>query len=121
MTDAERIRTILGLGQDVVDDATLAEALTLAEEWCDIRAQAYAATAPDSAVTMMVLYFLRQNLDIRGIKPSSISMPDLSMSTDLASACALLKDAALEAIKASGFNRGGVFKHIRSGKVSRWR
>ncbi len=121
MTDADRLRTILGLSQDVVDDDTLAEALTLAQEWCDIRAAAYGTTSPDSAVTMMVLYFLRQNLDIRGIKPSSISMPDLSMSTDLASACSLLKDAATEAIKAASYNRGSVFRHIRSGKVARWR
>ena len=63
---------------------------------------------------------MRTHLDLAGIKPSSISMPDLSMSTDFRSAAELLKTDAMEAIKAAAYAKGSAFRHIRSGRVSRW-
>jgi hypothetical protein len=121
MTTADEVRLILGLSTDVVSDQTLNAALTLASEWCAVRASAYHVQPPQGAIVMMTLFFLRNNLDLRGIKPSSISMPDLSMSTDLKSACDMLKDAALDEIKAAAYARGAAVKHIRSGKVPlRW-
>jgi hypothetical protein len=117
---SEEIRLLLGLSADVVSDDTLEAAEGAALDWCTIRAAAYKVAPPQSAVAMMTLFFLRQNLDIRGIKPSSISMPDLSMATDLRGACELLKATAVEEIKAAAFSKGQGFKHIRSGKVPRW-
>jgi len=121
MTTADNVRLILGLSTDVVSDDTLNAALELSTEWCETRAAAYRISAPQSAVAMMTLFFLRNNLDLRGIKPSSIAMPDLTMTTDLKSACDMLKDAALDEIKAAAYARGAALKHIRSGKVPlRW-
>lgn len=48
---------------------------------------------------MMSLFYLRQNLDVRGIKPSSISLPDMSMATDVTGACIMLRDEAAAIIK----------------------
>lgn len=117
---AEKVRLILGLSSDVVDDATLETAVELAEEWCAVRAGAYRVTAPTTAIVLMSLYFLRHHLDLAGIKPSSLSMPDLSMSTDFSSACNMLEENAMKEIKAVAFSQGSAFKHIRSGKVQRW-
>lgn len=69
---------------------------------------------------MMALFYLRQNLDIRGIKPSSISLPDISMATDVTGACIMLRDEATTAIKREASASGAGFRHIRSGKVRRW-
>lgn len=121
MTNVDEVRLILGLSTDVVSDDTLNAALNLSTEWCTIRASAYHIQPPQGAIVMMALFYLRNNLDLRGIKPSSINMPDLSMSTDLRSACDMLKDAALDEIKAAAYARGAAVKHIRSGKVHlRW-
>lgn len=120
MTTADQVRTICGLGTDVVSDAVLEQAVVLAEEWCGARARAYSVTAPQAAIVSMSLYYLRAHLDLAGIKPSSITMPDLSMATDFKSASELLKTDAIEAIKAAAFSRGSAVKHIRSGKVPRW-
>ncbi len=120
MTTAEDVRIICGLSTDVVSNAVLEQAVVLAEEWCQARARAYSTTAPKAAVVSMALYYLRAHLDLAGIKPSSISMPDLSMSTDFRSASELLKADAIEAIKAQAFSRGSAVRHIRSGRVSKW-
>lgn len=116
----QKMRLLLGLSDAVVDDATLAAALELAEDWCATKAAAYSAGVPDAAVADMTLYYLRQNLDLRGIKPSSISLPDMSMATDLASASRLLVEDAERQIKASAFAKGQGFKHLRSGRVPPW-
>lgn len=120
MTAEEQVRIILGLSADVVPDEVITQAVTLAEEWCAARARAYSTTAPQCAVVSMSLYYLRTHLDLAGIKPSSISMPDLSMATDFRSASELLKTDAIEAIKAQAFSRGSAVRHIRSGRVSKW-
>lgn len=120
MTIEAKVRLILGLSEDVVSAETLETATELAQDWCQARASAYSVEAPESAVVMMAIYFLRQHLDLAGIKPSSISMPDLSMATDVRSMCDLAKDMAVEAIKAQASARGQTFRHIRSGKVGRW-
>ena len=119
---AAKVRLIIGLSTDVIDTATMSAAVELAGEWCAVRASAYHVTAPDAAIVAMTIYYLRHNLDIRGIKPSSINMPGLSMSTDFRSACDILKESALDEIKAAAYARGAAVKHIRSGKVAlRWR
>lgn len=120
MSIETKTRLLLGLSADVVPDDVLQDAIELAQDWCQARASAYSVEAPESAVVMMSIFYLRQHLDLKGIKPSSISMPDLSMSTDLRSMCDLAKDMAVEAIKARASARGQTFRHIRSGKVGRW-
>lgn len=120
MTILTKTRLILGLSEDVVSDDVLQDAVELATDWCTAKASAYGVQAPESAVVMMALFFLRQHLDLKGVKPSSISMPDLSMATDVRSMCDLAKDMAVEAIKSSASASGQSFRHIRSGKVGRW-
>jgi len=120
LTTAERVRYILGLSADVVSDDVLDTAVELAGDWCTARASAYGVTAPESAVVSMSIYFLRVHLDLAGIKPSSISMPDLSMSTDFASATNQLIESALADIRAVAFSSGTAVRHIRSGRVGRW-
>ncbi len=120
-TTAEKVRLILGLSTDVVSNDVLNTAVELAEEWCGNEAKAYGVTAPTSSIVSMSLFYLRNHLDLAGIKPSSLSMPDLSMSTDFASACNLLQENAIKDIKALSFGNGKAFKHIRSGKVRRCR
>lgn len=121
MTSLETVRALSGLGEDVVPDEDLTVHLQLAQDWCDTRARGYGVTAPDSAVALMTVFFLRQYLDLKGVKPSTLSLPDISMATDVRSMCELAKSAAVEQIKALAFARGGAVKHIRSGKVGRWR
>lgn len=121
MTTLETVRALSGLGSDVVPDEDLAVHLQLAQDWCDTRATGYGVSAPDSAVALMTIFFLRQYLDLKGVKPSSLSLPDISMATDVHSMCELAKSSAVEQIKALAFARGGAVKHIRSGKVGRWR
>ena len=120
MTDRATIRTLIGLDASVVSDAVIDTCIDLGTEWCTDRASGYGVTAPDSAVVMMTVYFLRQHLDLAGIKPSSISMPDLSMSTDLNGSLSELKDAAITAIKSAAAGKGAAFRQIRSGRVGRW-
>lgn len=120
MSIATKTRLLIGLSEDVVPDAVLEDAVELATDWCTAKASAYSVEAPESAVVMMAVFFLRQHLDMKGVKPSSISMPDLSMATDLRSMCDLAKDMAVEAIKAKASATGQTFRHIRSGKVGRW-
>lgn len=120
MTDRATIRTLIGLDDTVIPDDALDVAIAFATEWCNDRARGYGITAPDSAVAMMSLWFVRQHLDLAGIKPSSITMPDLAMSTDLNSALTALKDGAIEAIKAAATGKGAAFRQIRSGRVARW-
>lgn len=125
MTESEiaaKTRLIIGLSTDVIDTATMEAAVSLGADWCRDRASAYHVTPPESAIISMAIYYLRHNLDLRGIKPSSIDMPGLKMSTDFASACDILKTSALEDIKAVAYARGAAVKHIRSGKVAlKWR
>ena len=120
MSIATKTRLLLGLSAEVVPDDVLNDAVELAEDWCRARASAYSTEAPESAVVLMAVFFLRQHLDLAGIKPSSISMPDLTMATDVRSMCDLAKDMAIEAIKAQATARGQTFRHIRSGKVGKW-
>ena len=124
MTESEiatKTRLIVGLSTDVIDTATMEAAVDLASEWCSDRASAYHVAPPTSAIVSMTIFFLRHNLDLRGIKPSSIDMPGLKMATDFASACDILKTSALEDIKSAAYARGAAVKHIRSGKVPlRW-
>lgn len=120
MTDRATIRTLIGLDSTVVSDAVLDVCIDNATDWCATRASGYGVPAPDSAVVMMSLYYVRQHLDLAGIKPSSISMPDLSMSTDLNGSLSELKDAAITAIKAAAAGKGAAFRQIRSGRVGRW-
>ena len=121
MTLADDLRVLFGLSEDVVSDELLGVIITQAQEWCDAKASAYHVTAPESAVALMAQVFLRQNLDLRGIKPSSISMPDLSMSTDMRAVCDTLTAQAETQIKSVAYARGAAVKHIRSGKVPlRW-
>ena len=116
----QKIRLLLGLSEAVVDDATLGVAMELAEDWCARKAAAYATTAPESAVADMTLFYLRQHLDLKGVKPSSINLPDMSMATDMVSACRLLEEHAEKEIKAQAFARGQGFRHLRAGQVSKW-
>lgn len=116
----QKLRLLLGLSTDVVSDETLTAAMELAEEWCATKAAAYSANVPDAAVADMTLFYLRQNLDLRGIKPSSISLPDMSMATDVVSASRLLVEDAERQIKAAAFAKGQGFKHLRSGRVPPW-
>ncbi len=116
----DTMRLVLGLDSTVISDEAVEQAVALAQDWCDVRASSYSVTAPDSAVVDMAIYYLRQHLDLAGIKPSSITMPDLSMSTDVRTMCELAKDNAVEAIKAAAYAKGAGIKHIRSGKVGRW-
>ena len=120
MSTETKTRLLIGLTADVIPDAVLEDAIELAQDWCQARASAYSVEAPESAVIMMAVFFLRQHLDLKGVKPSSISMPDLSMATDVRSMCDLAKDMAIEAIKAKASARGQTFRHIRRGKVGRW-
>lgn len=122
MTILSKTRLILGLSAEVVPDDVLADAVELATDWCQARASAYSVQAPESAVVLMALFFLRQHLDLKGVKPSSISMPDLSMSTDMRAVCDTLTAQAEMQIKSAAYARGAAVKHIRSGKVPlRWR
>jgi len=116
----ERARALLGLGPEVISDESLQACIDLAQEWCDRKAAAFRVSAPESAVAAITEYNVRKNLDMRGIKPSSLSMPDLSMSTDLASILNKLYEQAVQAIKDEAVARGAGFRHIRSGKVSKW-
>ena len=121
MTLADDLRTMWGLSTDVVSDSLMDVIIRQAQSWCDAKASAYHVTAPDSAVVAMAEVYLRRNLDLRGIKPSSINMPDLSMSTDLNTVCGRLEEEALTAIKSVAYSKGAAVKHIRSGKVHlRW-
>ncbi len=115
-----KMRLVLGLGEDTIPDDAVEAAISLAEEWCNVRAASYHVSAPDPAVVDMTLYYLRQYLDTAGIKPSSISMPDLSMATDVRAMCELAKANAVEAIKATAYSGGSPIRQIRSGKVRRW-
>lgn len=116
----EQARLILGLASDVVPDDVLATAYGLAEEWVARKAASYSVAPPNSAVVMMTIYFLRTHLDLAGIKPSSLNLPDLAMSTDMVSASRLLMETAEKDIKDAAFANGAAFRHIRSGKVGRW-
>lgn len=120
MTSVNSIRLILGLPASTVSDEVIAQAIVLAQEYCDAKAAGYNVSAPESAVASMTIYYLRTHLDLAGIKPSSISLPDISMSTDFRSAAELLKDDALSAIKSAAFAKGSAVRHIRSGRVGRW-
>lgn len=121
MTMAQDLRTMFGLSSDVVSDDLLDLVIRYATDWCNQKASAYHVTPPESAVVLMAEVYLRQNLDLRGIKPSSISMPDLSMSTDLKTVCDMLTEQAESQIKSAAYARGAAVKHIRSGKVPlRW-
>ena len=120
MSIETKTRLLIGLSADVIPDAVLEDAIDLAQDWCQTRASAYSVEAPESAVVLMAVFFLRQHLDLKGVKPSSISMPDLSMATDVRSMCDLAKEMAIEAIKAKASARGQTFRHIRSGRVGRW-
>ena len=122
MTIESDLRTLFGLSSDVVSDDLLTLIVKYATDWCDKKASAYHVTPPESAIVLMAEVYLRQNLDLRGIKPSSINMPGLSMSTDLKTVCDMLTEQAEEQIKSVAFNRGSAVKHIRSGKVAlKWR
>lgn len=91
----EDARAYLGLGTDVISDAALGVCIKYAVEWCDDKAQSYGgAKVPEPAIMLMTEYFVRQNLDLRGIKPSSISMPGMTMSTDLNATQARLEEQA---------------------------
>lgn len=121
MTLADDLRVLFGLSADVVSDDLMNVIIGQAQQWCADEASAYRVTAPESAVALMAQVFLRQNLDLRGIKPSSISMPDLSMSTDMRAVCDSLTAEARKQIRQAAYARGAAVKHIRSGKVSlRW-
>ena len=124
MTESEiaaKVRLLVGLSTDVIDTATLEALVGLAQDWCNGKAAAYHVSPPESAVVLMTEYYIRQNLDMRGIKPSSINMPGLSMSTDLRTACDMLMEQAQQQIKDAAYARGAAVKHIRSGKVAlRW-
>lgn len=118
----QEIRLLLGLPEATVGDDVLETALRLAQIWCDSTAAKYRVTAPETAVADMTLFYLRNHLDTAGIKPSSISLPDIQMATDFRSACDLLLQDATEQIRNAAIARGNVgFNHIRSGKVPRWR
>lgn len=117
MTLAEDLRVLFGLSEEVVSDELLEVTIKQAEDWCANEARAYRVSPPESAVALMAQVFLRQNLDLRGIKPSSISMPDLSMSTDIRAMCDSLTAEAKRQIKASAYANGRAVRHIRSGKV----
>ena len=117
MTIETDLRTLFGLSTDVVSDDLLTLLVRYAREWCENKASAYHIAPPDSAVALMAQVYLRQNLDLRGIKPSSISMPDLSMSTDIKTVCDMLTQQAEQQIKNAAYARGAAVKHIRSGKV----
>lgn len=117
---AAQVRLIVGLGADVIPDAAVEAAIQLATAWCENCAGAYHVSAPDCAVMDMTVYYLRQHLDMAGVKPSSISLPGITMATDLASACRLLMESAEGAIKKEAAGKGASFRHIRSGKVGRW-
>lgn len=122
MTIATDLRTLFGLSTDVVSDDLLNLIVQYATDWCNQKASAYHVTPPESAVVLMAEVYLRQNLDLRGIKPSSINMPGLSMSTDVKTVCDMLTEQAEEQIKSAAYARGAAVKHIRSGKVAlRWR
>ena len=122
MTTPQEIRLLLGLPEETVPEDVITTALALAQKWCDATAAKYRVTAPETAVADMTLFYLRNYLDTAGIKPSSISLPDISMSTDFRSACDLLLQDATEQIRAAAIAKGNVgFNHIRSGKVGRWR
>lgn len=118
----QEIRLLLGLPEATVGDDVLAAAMRLAQIWCDSTAAKYRVTAPETAVADMTLFYLRNHLDTAGIKPSSLSLPDISMATDFKSACELLLKDATDQIRNAAIARGNVgFNHIRSGKVQRWR
>lgn len=121
MTDVDTVRALTGLSSDIVPDSDLSVHIELAQDWCSTRAQGFGlGSAPDAAVALMSLFFLRNYLDLKGIKPSSISYPDLSMSTDVRSMCELAKTMAVEQIKSAAYKNGSAFRQIRSGKVRRW-
>ena len=117
MTIEQDLRTLFGLSSDVVSDDLLTLVVRYATDWCNAKAAAYHVTPPESAIVLMAEVYLRQNLDLRGIKPSSISMPDLSMSTDVKTVCEMLTAQAESQIKSAAYARGTAVKHIRSGKV----
>ena len=120
MTDIATIRALTGISADIVPDTDLQVQITVAEGYCADIARGYGCTVPETAVAFMTVYVLRNYLDLRGIKPSSISMPDLSMSTDVRSMCELAYDTAVRSIKSTAIASGGAVRHIRSGKVGRW-
>lgn len=121
MTIETDLRVLFGLSTDVVSNDLLALIVKYATDWCTKKASAYHVAPPESAIVLMAEVYLRQNLDLRGIKPSSISMPDLTMSTDLKTVCDMLTGQAEEQIKAAAYANGAAVKHIRSGKVQlRW-
>ena len=117
MTMAQDLRTLFGLSADVVSDDLLELVIRYATDWCNGKAAAYHVTPPDSAIVLMAEVYLRQNLDLRGIKPTTINMPGLSMSTDLKTTCDMLTEQAQQQIKDAAYARGAAVKHIRSGKV----
>ena len=122
MTIQTDLRTLFGLSSDVVSDDLLNLIVKYATDWCNRKASAYHVTPPESAIVLMSEVYLRQNLDLRGIKPSSINMPGLSMSTDVKTVCDMLTGQAEEQIKAVAYANGSAVKHIRSGKVAlKWR
>ena len=122
MTIESDLRILFGLSTDVVSDELMTVIVNDAREWCNDKASAYHVTPPESAVKLMAQVFLRDNLDLRGIKPSSINMPGLSMSTDVKTVCDMLTEQAESQIKSAAYARGTAVKHIRSGKVAlKWR
>lgn len=120
MTSIAMIRSLTGLTPAIIPDEDLRVQIDVAEGFCTRIARGYGCTAPDTAVAFMTIYCLRNYLDLRGIKPSSISMPDLSMSTDIVRMCELAYDVAVREIKSAAIASGGAVRHIRSGKVGRW-
>ena len=116
MTIESDLRTLFGLSTDVVSDALLTVIVNDAREWCAEKAAAYHVAPPESAVKLMAQVYLRENLDLRGIKPSSISMPDLSMSTDLRSICDKLTEDAMAQIKSAAYARARPFSTSAVGR-----
>lgn len=118
--DLPTVRAVTGLSADIVPDSDLQVQLGLAQEFCSSIASGYGVTAPDTAVAFMTVYLLRNYLDLRGIKPSSITMPDLAMSTNVREMCQLAYDSAVRQIKSLAIARGGAVRRIYSGEVRRW-
>jgi len=121
------IRNQIGVTTDVIDDTMLQEALTMAEEYCTAFCARYGASGAGDAYDIAVKYMaqanVRYNLDVRGIKPESLSVGGLSMGTALSSTVDQLKalaDSSLRTTVLSSNNRIDMYiRHIRSGKTVR--
>ena len=114
---AAKVRLLVGLSTDVIDINTMQAMVDLATDWCNAYAAKFSVAPPESSIVLMAQVYVRQNLDLRGIKPSSINMPGLSMSTDVKTVCDMLTEQAESQIKSAAYARGAAVKHIRSGKV----